>query len=46
VAFQNDVYPKMISLPDGFKDIDEWANTSPTKDQIDKVFTDATDGFL
>lgn len=46
IAYQNDTYPKMITLPDGFKDIDERANVKPSEDEVKTIFTNAVDGFL
>jgi DNA primase len=46
IAYQNDVYPKMLRLPDGFKDVDEWANIKPSQEDLRKLFVDAVDGFM
>ena len=45
VAYQHDLYPKMITLPDGYKDIDEWANTNPSSDAVQWLLSSAIDGF-
>ena len=46
IAYQNDTYPKIITLPDWFKDIDERANTKPSEEAIKWIFDTAVDGFL
>lgn len=45
-AYQNDVYPKLLSLPTGVKDIDEWANQRPTDEEKQQFFANAVDGFI
>lgn len=46
LAYQTDAYPKLLILPAGFKDVDEWANVTPSQEEIDAVFTDAVDGCI
>lgn len=46
IAYQNDMYPKLLSLPSEYKDIDERANARPEQEQIQKFFDDASDGFI
>jgi DNA primase len=46
IAYQNDVYPKMLKLPAWFKDIDERANVKPSEAEITACFDQAEDGFL
>ncbi len=46
IAYQNDIYPKMLQLPAEYKDVDERANVNPSSDDVKKIFTDAVDGFL
>ncbi len=46
IAYQNDIYPKMLQLPSEYKDVDERANVNPSQDEVKKIFTDAVDGFL
>ena len=46
IAYQNDVYPKMLKLPVWYKDIDERANIKPSEEDIAACFDQAEDGFL
>lgn len=46
VAYQHDIYPKILTLPTEYKDVDEWANVQPSQDDIEAFFTAAQDGFL
>ena len=46
IAYQHDVYPKMLTLPGEYKDIDERANVHPSQEDIDARFEVAEDGFL
>lgn len=45
LAYQNDLFPKIITLPDGYKDIDEIANTVDGKEKFDKQRKESQDGF-
>jgi hypothetical protein len=36
LAYQHNIFPKIINLPDGFKDIDELANTADGKKKFDE----------
>lgn len=44
--YQHDLYPKIIQLPEGFKDCDELANTQNGKSDFSTCLTNAQDGFL
>jgi DNA primase len=46
VAYQHDVYPKILTLPSAYKDIDERANQKPTSAEVQAIFDNAQDGFL
>lgn len=46
IAYEQDSYPKILRLPEGFKDVDEWANISPSEEQINSFFAGAEDGVL
>lgn len=46
IAYQNDMYPKMLRLPDGYKDVDERANIEPSHDEVVRIFDVAVDGFM
>lgn len=46
LAYQNNIFPKIINLPDGFKDIDELANTPDGKKKFDEQREKSQDGFL
>lgn len=45
LAYQNDIFPKIVTLPDGFKDIDELANTAEGKTKFDTQRKESQDGF-
>lgn len=45
LAYQNNVFPKIITLPQGFKDIDELANMADGKENFDKQRKESQDGF-
>lgn len=45
LAYQNNLFPKIITLPDGFKDIDELANTADGKERFDDQRKKSQDGF-
>jgi len=45
LAYQNNVFPKIITLPDGFKDVDELANTADGKAKFDEERKKSQDGF-
>ncbi len=46
VAYQHDIYPKILTLPADYKDVDEWANVQPSQDDIEAFFVAAQDWFL
>ena len=46
IAYQQDMYPKVLLLPSSVKDIDERANTQPSEEEKQKFFDEAIDGFL
>lgn len=46
IAYQYDIYPKMLTLSAEYKDVDERANTTPSDEDIKAFFTAAEDGFL
>ncbi len=45
LAYQNSIFPKIITLPEGFKDIDELANTAEGKKKFDEKREKSQDGF-
>ncbi|MEI6673411.1 MAG: DNA primase [bacterium] len=45
LAYQHNIFPKMITLPEGYKDIDELANTEDGKKIFDKQRENSQDGF-
>jgi DNA primase len=45
LSYQNSLFPKIISLPEGFKDIDELANTTDGKERFDEERKKGQDGF-
>ena len=45
MAYQHNLFPKIITLPEGFKDIDELANTADGKERFDKQRKESQDGF-
>jgi DNA primase len=45
LAYQNNLFPKIITLPEGFKDIDELANTADGKERFDEQREKSQDGF-
>jgi len=45
LAYQNNLFPKIILLPEGFKDIDELANTADGKKRFDEERKKSQDGF-
>lgn len=46
VAYEQDTYPKILSLPEGYKDVDEWANVTPSEENIKDFFAWAEDGVV
>ena len=46
VAYQHDLYPKVLTLPSTYKDIDEWANEKPSTEEVEAFFASAQDGFI
>ncbi len=46
LAYQHDIFPKIITLPEGFKDVDELANTADGKEKFDEQRKNSQDGFL
>ncbi len=38
VAYEQDTYPKILMLPDGYKDVDERANVTPSESMINEFF--------
>jgi len=45
LAYQSNIFPKIITLPDGFKDVDELANTADGKAKFDEERKKSQDGF-
>lgn len=45
LAYQHNLFPKIITLPEGFKDIDELANTADGKEKFDEQREKSQDGF-
>ena len=45
LAYQHNLFPKIILLPQGFKDIDELANTADGKEKFDEQRKKSQDGF-
>jgi len=45
LAYQHNLFPKIISLPEGFKDIDELANMAEGKAKFDEQREKSQDGF-
>jgi len=45
LAYQHNLFPKIITLPEGFKDIDELANTADGKEKFDDQRKKSQDGF-
>lgn len=46
LAYQNNIFPKIIILPEEFKDIDDLANTPDAKKKFDEQRKKSLDGFL
>lgn len=46
MAYEQDTYPKILQLPAGYKDVDEWANISPSEEAISAFFAGAEDGVI
>lgn len=46
IAFEQDMYPKILTLPEGFKDVDEWANANPDDQAMIDFFDRAEDGVI
>ena len=46
LAYQHNIFPKIIIFPEGYKDIDELANTAEGKQKFDKQRKESQDGFL
>ena len=38
IAYEQDTYPKILSLPPEYKDVDEWANIAPDEQKINDFF--------
>ncbi|MEI8091689.1 MAG: toprim domain-containing protein [bacterium] len=45
-AYQNNIFPKVIRLPQEMKDADDVANRSDGKEILNQCFKDAQDGFV
>ena len=45
LAYQNNLFPKIITLPEGYKDVDELANTADGKAKFDEQRKSSQDGF-
>ena len=45
-AYSQGIYPKIIRLPSGYKDVDEMANEPDGKEKFATCVTDAQDGFV
>ena len=46
LCYHQNIYPKMLTLPQGVKDVDELANQQEGKEIFTKMLEDASDGFL
>lgn len=46
IAYEQDIYPKILILPEGFKDVDERANVQPDPTALEKFFAEAEDGVV
>jgi len=46
LAYQHNIFPKIITLPEGFKDVDELANTADGKEKFDTQRKNSQDGFF
>ena len=46
IAYRENIFPKMIVLPDGYKDTDDIANDPKWKEIFEKCIKDAKDAFL
>ena len=46
LTYQNNIFPKIITLPPWYKDIDELANTADGKEKFDEQRKNSQDGFL
>lgn len=46
LAYEQDVFPKILELPDGYKDIDELANVPDGKEIFTTCIANAKDGFV
>jgi len=46
IAYQQNIFPKVITLPPAQKDLDDLANTTTWKEIFDKALFDAKDWFL
>jgi len=46
IAYREDVFPKMIVLPNEIKDVDDLANVNGWKDRFKKSISDSKDAFL
>jgi len=44
--YQQNMFPKIIKLPEGFKDVDELSNTPEGKSAFETCLMNAQDGFL
>lgn len=46
LCYNQDIFPKVISLPDGYKDVDNLANIEEGKQLFESVLNDAQDWFI
>lgn len=46
IAYEQDTYPKILSLPAEYKDVDERANVTPSEKEITAFFNGAEDGII
>jgi len=46
MCYGHEIYPKMITLPEDCKDVDDLANKADGKETFQKAIDDAQDGFL
>ncbi len=45
LSYQHNIFPKIITLPEGYKDVDELANTADGKEKFDTQRKNSQDGF-
>ena len=43
IAYEQDTYPKILTLPAEYKDVDERANVNPSEDDLKAFFDGAED---